>query len=131
MSHDSVSLLWCSSVVPKPDASSDCQFSARAAATLARITRALILLRIIAGFAGLIIKGGSDEERRIRSPRFSEKRDGRKRSCRNSLTTAPRGGPDRKSTRLNSSHPSISYAVFCLKKKTKSALRFDARRSKP
>src|SRR4051794_41346302 len=26
-------------------------------------------------------------------------------------------GGDRKSTRLNSSHPSISYAVFCLKKK--------------
>src|SRR5207249_7860691 len=31
---------------------------------------------------------------------------------------ACRGGPeDRKSTRLNSSHVSISYAVFCLKKK--------------
>src|SRR5438876_8196530 len=28
---------------------------------------------------------------------------------------------DRKSTRLNSSHPSISYAVFCLKKKNKHA----------
>src|SRR5207245_8583414 len=27
-------------------------------------------------------------------------------------------GRDRKSTRLNSSHGSISYAVFCLKKKT-------------
>src|SRR5690348_17918994 len=27
------------------------------------------------------------------------------------------GEGDRKSTRLNSSHPSISYAVFCLKKK--------------
>src|SRR5438876_7038724 len=27
------------------------------------------------------------------------------------------GGLDQKSTRLNSSHPSISYAVFCLKKK--------------
>src|SRR5690348_17589617 len=27
------------------------------------------------------------------------------------------GNTDRKSTRLNSSHPSISYAVFCLKKK--------------
>src|SRR5438309_4092208 len=27
------------------------------------------------------------------------------------------GGSDRKSTRLNSSHSSISYAVFCLKKK--------------
>src|SRR5690348_17436038 len=26
-------------------------------------------------------------------------------------------GQDRKSTRLNSSHPSITYAVFCLKKK--------------
>src|SRR5689334_24804645 len=29
------------------------------------------------------------------------------------------GGQDRKSTRLNSSHSSISYAVFCLKKKKK------------
>src|SRR5205814_10644606 len=28
-------------------------------------------------------------------------------------------GPDRKSTRLNSSHLGISYAVFCLKKKKK------------
>src|SRR5437867_7561751 len=27
--------------------------------------------------------------------------------------------PDRKSTRLNSSHRTISYAVFCLKKKNK------------
>src|SRR2546427_6835290 len=27
------------------------------------------------------------------------------------------GEPDRKSTRLNSSHSQISYAVFCLKKK--------------
>src|SRR5205085_7396578 len=34
-----------------------------------------------------------------------------------SCTTAPR---DRKSTRLNSSHSQISYAVFCLKKKKKS-----------
>src|SRR3712207_8809874 len=30
-----------------------------------------------------------------------------------------RGGLDRKSTRLNSSHANISYAVFCLKKKKK------------
>src|SRR6266542_3289085 len=29
------------------------------------------------------------------------------------------GGRDRKSTRLNSSHGSISYAVFCLKKKNR------------
>src|SRR3712207_7282875 len=30
-------------------------------------------------------------------------------------------GPDRKSTRLNSSHANISYAVFCLKKKNSAA----------
>src|SRR3712207_9580065 len=30
-------------------------------------------------------------------------------------------GPDRKSTRLNSSHANISYAVFCLKKKRKNS----------
>src|SRR5205814_6104140 len=30
-----------------------------------------------------------------------------------------KGGEDRKSTRLNSSHLGISYAVFCLKKKKK------------
>src|SRR3712207_8311694 len=31
--------------------------------------------------------------------------------------SARRGNRDRKSTRLNSSHANISYAVFCLKKK--------------
>src|SRR5207248_4550949 len=31
---------------------------------------------------------------------------------------------DRKSTRLNSSHRTISYAVFCLKKKTENLPRF-------
>src|SRR5690348_6104503 len=35
---------------------------------------------------------------------------------------APAQGLDRKSTRLNSSHPSISYAVFCLKKKNRKRL---------
>src|SRR5207249_6440419 len=39
---------------------------------------------------------------------------------RNGATRVP-GLEDRKSTRLNSSHVSISYAVFCLKKKKKSA----------
>src|SRR5438034_1756791 len=39
-------------------------------------------------------------------------------------TTTAQGalGLDRKSTRLNSSHTVISYAVFCLKKKTSSLL---------
>src|SRR2546430_9553738 len=34
----------------------------------------------------------------------------------------PGGTGDRKSTRLNSSHSQISYAVFCLKKKKESKL---------
>src|SRR5690348_17568105 len=38
--------------------------------------------------------------------------------CRHRTTQRERNpATDRKSTRLNSSHPSISYAVFCLKKK--------------
>src|SRR5690348_17921399 len=40
------------------------------------------------------------------------------RLAANNAILAPLGDlRDRKSTRLNSSHPSISYAVFCLKKK--------------
>src|SRR2546430_3880037 len=39
------------------------------------------------------------------------------------------GQRDRKSTRLNSSHSQISYAVFCLKKKNKRAKRRDSRES--
>src|SRR3712207_9021376 len=34
-----------------------------------------------------------------------------------SVVRVPAVGVDRKSTRLNSSHANISYAVFCLKKK--------------
>src|SRR6266542_6019317 len=48
------------------------------------------------------------------------------RSLRRTAPRRPGGGRrrgwrrrDRKSTRLNSSHGSISYAVFCLKKKKK------------
>src|SRR5690606_39303700 len=45
------------------------------------------------------------------------------RTCAHPPTTDTTGAraadlPDRKSTRLNSSHVKISYAVFCLKKKT-------------
>src|SRR5690348_18485497 len=44
-----------------------------------------------------------------------------RRRCRRRVLLPNRGRrpsvEDRKSTRLNSSHPSISYAVFCLKKK--------------
>src|SRR3712207_6857125 len=47
---------------------------------------------------------GDDEERRP-LPEGADIEPGQKR------------GEDRKSTRLNSSHANISYAVFCLKKK--------------
>src|SRR5947209_16124026 len=41
-------------------------------------------------------------------------------SCaRNTSPMPPDPSQDRKSTRLNSSHANISYAVFCLKKKKK------------
>src|SRR5690606_41194690 len=47
-------------------------------------------------------------------------RDGGRERARDAHVSSVSGaGRDRKSTRLNSSHVKISYAVFCLKKKTK------------
>src|SRR5690349_22875322 len=43
----------------------------------------------------------------------------RRNSYRRHFADWRRSGQDRKSTRLNSSHVEISYAVFCLKKKKK------------
>src|SRR2546427_5630927 len=55
---------------------------------------------------------------------FRSRRPARVGSARGRATGGQRGpracarsGGDRKSTRLNSSHSQISYAVFCLKKK--------------
>src|SRR2546429_1519564 len=45
--------------------------------------------------------------------------------ARNSKPCASQQTRDRKSTRLNSSHGYISYAVFCLKKKKKELLIYD------
>src|SRR5947209_16501734 len=41
------------------------------------------------------------------------------RGAHRGAAAAALGAGDRKSTRLNSSHANISYAVFCLKKKKK------------
>src|SRR5690606_3525581 len=59
----------------------------------------------------------------FRSNRFSTRSSaatsGRRESPLTSASSAPTSATvDRKSTRLNSSHVKISYAVFCLKKKT-------------
>src|SRR3712207_7304608 len=53
--------------------------------------------------------GPSAHRARLRPERGSAERCARRVPC---------PGIDRKSTRLNSSHANISYAVFCLKKKT-------------
>src|SRR2546422_8545523 len=47
------------------------------------------------------------------------------RDCAIGVSQGPgnAGKPDRKSTRLNSSHGYISYAVFCLKKKKKKIIK--------
>src|SRR2546421_11939785 len=63
----------------------------------------------------------------FRSSRGSPGRAGWGARCGRRIPRAPGFGPptaspresDRKSTRLNSSHDQISYAVFCLKKKKK------------
>src|SRR5438105_8828018 len=52
----------------------------------------------------------------FRSVRIYERRD---RERPTPAVVYFHGGGDRKSTRLNSSHEWISYAVFCLKKKKK------------
>src|SRR2546430_11531636 len=57
------------------------------------------------------------DERRAQLQRLTATIAGYGRTERASLPTRIRRGGDRKSTRLNSSHSQISYAVFCLKKK--------------
>src|SRR5690349_22140555 len=63
---------------------------------------------------------GSFRETRYQWPRFMTTRTAPKKSPPATAPTTVHASPDprdRKSTRLNSSHVEISYAVFCLKKK--------------
>src|SRR5688572_11072709 len=66
--------------------------------------------------ASLVSAVRSFSERRIHVPASPSSRDPHS-GCADSVSTGL--GLDRKSTRLNSSHSQISYAVFCLKKKKK------------
>src|SRR5688572_31662496 len=67
-------------------------------------------------------KGNTGKDSQIGNQEQTGK-NGNGRNHRNSRATERarqiRLGIDRKSTRLNSSHSQISYAVFCLKKKKK------------
>src|SRR5438876_1773009 len=47
---------------------------------------------------------------------FEPRTDGLRNHCSTAELRRLASARDRKSTRLNSSHPSISYAVFCLQK---------------
>src|SRR5205814_9385739 len=60
--------------------------------------------------------------RRRERPASESLRTARERAPRKEIRLAPRAVLDRKSTRLNSSHLGISYAVFCLKKKKKPSI---------
>src|SRR5258705_4508175 len=66
------------------------------------------------------------------SPQHGEIRLGTTGSARpwHSQYFRENSGQDRKSTRLNSSHLGISYAVFCLKKKNRRTSSSPARQSK-
>src|SRR5438270_3946226 len=64
-----------------------------------------------------IIPGGDIGGRWIIGRSLGKRHGKPGRVCR--LATVQTHGEDRKSTRLNSSHSQISYAVFCLKKKKK------------
>src|SRR5688572_31967713 len=57
--------------------------------------------------------------RRGRGRCGARRRGSRRSAGRRSASGPGRRAGDRKSTRLNSSHSQISYAVFCLKKKKK------------
>src|SRR6266481_1714084 len=60
-----------------------------------------------------------EQRRALRTRKLVEPCRQLRRHCKAVICTpiARHRRPDRKSTRLNSSHSSISYAVFCLKKK--------------
>src|SRR5688572_32263362 len=62
-------------------------------------------------------KGGRSGARQGEGDPGDAQPDGRRRGRRRDSAGLRGGNADRKSTRLNSSHSQISYAVFCLKKK--------------
>src|SRR3712207_8270399 len=70
------------------------------------------LAELVDGVGGRCTGGHHDPHRARRRQRGDEVLEGR--DVRDGRVAVE---PDRKSTRLNSSHANISYAVFCLKKK--------------
>src|SRR2546426_8874483 len=69
-----------------------------------------------------LFRSWSSARRGRRAPHKVRTRPGRRSGTLRWRRRAGGRGRDRKSTRLNSSHLVISYAVFCLKKKKKQQL---------
>src|SRR3712207_8653086 len=65
--------------------------------------------------------GGSGDGNGLDAQLVESFEHGHMRKAARASRAQGRARPDRKSTRLNSSHANISYAVFCLKKKTSDA----------
>src|SRR5699024_12647520 len=77
--------------------------------------------RALGANAARLVKGIPFKELEIREKEASKADTGQSFEIENITREQLKEIVDRKSTRLNSSHVSISYAVFCLKKKTKKA----------
>src|SRR3989442_6238738 len=81
-----------------------------------RRVRCLALVLALCGVVGVVAAGAQ-----MTGPPSEEKRSPKPQSsATNPVSGQPEAidaGRDRKSTRLNSSHVRISYAVFCLKEK--------------
>src|SRR5690348_8563064 len=73
------------------------------------------------GVTGIAMNLEEDQVGSVLMGEYTEIKEGDEVRRTGKIMAVPVGeamvGRDRKSTRLNSSHPSISYAVFCLKKK--------------
>src|SRR2546426_7035308 len=72
----------------------------------------------VTGFRRVLFRSPGDHGQSV-FPRGLSADAGPRRHGRGDPAWRDRNHPDRKSTRLNSSHLVISYAVFCLKKKKK------------
>src|SRR2546426_5337750 len=83
--------------------------------TLCKVNDSVVRLGVVEGEYHWHQHDAEDEFFYVVAGRFIVDLEGR------SVELAPRQGLDRKSTRLNSSHLVISYAVFCLKKKKNTA----------
>src|SRR5207253_7904009 len=92
-------------------------FPTRRSSDLVRVCRVVtLMIGVREPEAGAVAERGLELEPRVDEPLPRGETTLRRPQCVRRLL--PVGAPlDRKSTRLNSSHVAISYAVFCLKKK--------------